>query len=230
MKRFMRWVLLVAIFTSFTTLGSCGSEKEETAKEEKKPEPPPDPGEMCEIIWQQRQDLGGVIWKDEDGTKKPVFTGFCLTLPVEYLACDAKNTMSDECVELIKKYQGDINDVIVSGKLPGQADREKAEREAAEKAVVDKRLASRGEDSCSQICGHERDVGFQPDEDEAVEKEDDCKERCNGLVARGGPARELVEVIEKDCVPLQNMFDFAKCKSDANTAMKDKVKDNPPRF
>jgi len=230
MMRFVRMVLLMAISASLATLASCGSKEEETPKEVKKPEPPPDPGEMCEVIWQERQDLGGIIWKDEDGTKKPVYTGYCLTLPVEYLVCESKDPMTDECITLKKKHQGDLNDVIVSGKLPGQAEREKAEREAAELAVVAKRQASRGKDSCSQICGHERDIGFQPDEGDSVEKEKDCVKRCGDLVVKGGLAKELVEGIEKDCLALTNMFDFAKCKSDANNAAKGKSKDDPPRF
>ena len=230
MKRLVLWILLATIFASFASLGSCGSKEEETAKEEKKPEPPPDPGKMCETIWQQRQDLGGIIWKDEDGTKKPVFTEYCLKLPVEFLACDANNTHTDECIELLKEHQDDMNSVIVSGKLPGQADREEAERKAAAKAVVTRRQASRGDDSCSQICGHERDVSFEPDGEDTIKSEADCVKKCSELVALGGPSKELVDMVEKECLPLQNMFDFAKCKSDATIAMKAKVKDNPPRF
>ena len=104
----MKWTCVVRVVgVAFVVLGllagvGCGKK---------------DPAALCETILAQRAEIP--VMKDATERNKGVFMEYCTKLPAEYLACEASDDMSEGCIALIKKHQGGMNDVIMSGKLPG---------------------------------------------------------------------------------------------------------------
>ena len=215
-------VIIASLLAMLLLWGAGCKGKEEKSKEK-------DPKEMCEIIYQERQKLGP-IFKDEGGVKKPLFMDYCMKLPKDYLVCESTDDWSEKCKTLIMQHQDPMNTVLVTGKLPGQKEKEEAEEKKAKEEAIQKRLAERGKDNCSQICGKIRDYGIGADSPEQIEKEKQCKTKCNTLVEKGDIAKTLVDEIFQKCMGIENELDFHMCIGKINQEMRQKGGSDAPEW
>ena len=77
------------------------------------------PEALCKMVYDERVD-GPIRLFTEQGPKhKQPFLAYCVTLPTDYLECEAADItkMKDGCMDLLKKHQRALNDMLINGEL-----------------------------------------------------------------------------------------------------------------
>ena len=188
-----------------------------------------DPKSLCGEMFDQRLKIFRV---DDPQSKRQMFIDACVELDVEYLKCAASESTSEACTNQLEGHmeeQDGLNTMLMTGKKPGQAEAERAAAQEVENETIAKRQAERGKDMCSQICGKQRDVGFDPDEPDTIKKETQCKAHCAELVDAGGDAKSFVDEIN-GCMKQEGMAGFYTCIGETNTRWRSRGIADPPQW
>lgn len=188
-----------------------------------------DPKSLCKKMFESRLEQFQI---SDAESKRAMFMDDCVQLDVEYLKCDAADTLSEKCVGAIKDHMAEqdaLNTIIMTGKRPGQADEERAAAEQAKKDAIAARQAARGKDVCSQTCGAMRDVGFDPDADKTIKEEKACIAHCSELVKAGGDRKAFVDEIAV-CASTDDMAELYTCIGKVNADWRKRAIDDPPQW
>lgn len=72
---------------------------------------------LCEAVYRERVDGPIRLFAERGPKHRGPFLDYCVTLPTEYLACEAADIseIHDGCLELLAAHQGHLNNLLIHG-------------------------------------------------------------------------------------------------------------------